>query len=191
MNEKTRFPRTVGLQVARELCLALQPVTSRLIVAGSLRRGKAMIGDVELLFIPSIAKDQPVPGDLFRLTDVDLAAAAIARLEKEKVLARRQNCNGSDIYGPKNKLMVHVATGLPVDLFATVEASWWNYLVCRTGPAESNTRIASAARDRGWQWNPYGPGFTHPASGKKHVVTSEEDVFAFVGLPYFEPKDRR
>ena len=37
------------------------------------------------------------------------------------------------------------ASGIPVDFFATTEEAWFNYLVCRTGPAELNTRIASAA----------------------------------------------
>jgi hypothetical protein len=58
-------------------------------------------------------------------------------------------------HGPQNNLMRHVATGLPADLFATTEANWWNYLVCRTGPVVSNLWIALEAKARGWHWNPY------------------------------------
>jgi DNA polymerase/3'-5' exonuclease PolX len=91
--------------------------------------------------------------------------------------------------------MRHVASGIPVDLFATTEACWHNYLVCRTGPAESNIRIAAAAKARGWKWNPYGEGFSRggPLAGPEEAraLRSEREVFEFVGLPYTEPEERR
>jgi len=92
------------------------------------------------------------------------------------------------MYGRKNKLMLHRATGLPVDLFAATEDNWWNYLVCRTGPADSNMRICTAAQSKGWKWNPYGAGFSR--DGKVVAMTSEQEVFAFVGLPYTNPEHR-
>jgi hypothetical protein len=41
---------------------------------------------------------------------------------------------------PTEKASLRIAnrTGIPVDLFAATEDNWWNYLVCRTGPADSN-----------------------------------------------------
>jgi DNA polymerase/3'-5' exonuclease PolX len=78
---------------------------------------------------------------------------------------------------------------MPVDFFATIDTSWYNYLVCRTGSKESNMRIAQAAQDKGWRWNPYGAGFSGP-NGQTHQVTDERDVFEFVGLPYRDPWDR-
>jgi len=36
-----------------------------------------------------------------------------------------------------------------------------------------------------------GTGFTRAGGGEEHPCTSEEDVFAFVGLRYLEPQDRR
>lgn len=47
------------------------------------------------------------------------------------------------MWGEKNKLAVHVRTGIPVDFFAATEANWWNYLVCRTGGEQNNIAIAS------------------------------------------------
>jgi len=86
--------------------------------------------------------------------------------------------------------MVHVPTGVPVDLFSATPAIWFNYLVCRTGPAESNLAIAQAAQALGWRWNPYGSGFCNLTTGDCHSVASEREVFEFVGLPYREPSDR-
>ncbi len=96
--------------------------------------------------------------------------------------------NGNQTYGPSNKLLRHVATGIPVDLFSTTAAAWSNYLVCRTGPAELNVEIARRARDLGWKWTPYGDGFVRP--GDRRVVTFEAEVFQFVGLPALAPWDR-
>ncbi|MGN6643580.1 MAG: hypothetical protein ACTHKU_11340, partial [Verrucomicrobiota bacterium] len=86
-------------------------------------------------------------------------------------------------------LMRHKETGLPVDLFAATPENWFNYLVCRTGPADSNTRICMAAQARGWKWNPYGVGFSR--GDEIQAVASEEEVFAFVGLPFEKPEGRR
>lgn len=68
---------------------------------------------------------------------------------------------------------------------------WWNYLVCRTGPADSNARIATEAQRRGYRWNPYSIGYTKLADGTVVSMNSEADVFAFVGLPYAEPWERK
>jgi DNA polymerase/3'-5' exonuclease PolX len=85
--------------------------------------------------------------------------------------------------------MRHVASGIPADLFAATRENWWNYLVCRTGPADSNMRICMGAQARGWKWNPYGAGFSDP-EGNVRVMDSERAVFDFVGLPYREPEAR-
>ncbi len=117
------------------------------------------------------------------------------------------NVNGSEMFGEKNKRMRHRRGGIDVDLFAATPVNWFNYLVCRTGPAESNLRIASTARALGMKGSPYGGGFSqsgpcapHGESSTMAVpearptllrVTSERGVFECVGLPYAEPWERR
>lgn len=187
--EKKRFPRAAALQVARELVRALEPVTERIIVAGSLRRMKQDVGDVEILYIPKLLKDQPHPADMFRTVDLDLAEAAILHLEKLGVISKRENKIGGFTFGPLNKLMRHAESGIPVDLFAATALNWFNYLVCRTGSAANNTRIAQKAQELGLKWHPYNHGFTRSDNTWIHV-TSEEQVFSTLGLPYLEPKDR-
>lgn len=183
---KPRYNRSVALLAARKICAALKPVTERLIVAGSLRRRKPTVGDVEVLFVPKFEERQV---DLLHRAPFDLAAEVIERMIEAGVLEQRLSVTGAPSWGGKNKLATHVSTGIPVDLFTATEANWWNYLVCRTGPKESNMAIAAAAQAKGWKWNPYGAGFSGPM-GAKHVVGSEAEVFEFVGLPYREPWER-
>lgn len=187
--KKPRITRAAALIVAKEICDALKPHTTRLIVAGSLRRMKDMVGDAEILYVPKITTGAD-PDDLFSMKDTNHADAAIAALEEFGIISKRLNVEGRTTYGPKNKLMMHERLGVPVDLFAATDENWWNYLVCRTGSSESNVKIATAAQRKGWKWNPYGSGFSNPDTGAVHIATSEEDVFKFVGLPYREPKDR-
>jgi DNA polymerase (family 10) len=185
---KTKYPRTLALEVTRAILEEIGEACERVIVAGSLRRRKQEVGDVEILYIP-LTEIRPVPGDMFKSAKVDLVDVAVRAMIDAGTMELRKGETGHTAYGPKNKLLTHVPTGMPVDLFATVESSWCNYLVCRTGSKENNMNIAKAAQDKGWRWNPYGSGFSGPA-GDVYTVTREEDVFAFVGLPYKEPWER-
>jgi DNA polymerase/3'-5' exonuclease PolX len=183
---KTKFPRSDALRVAKQLCDALKEWNERLIVAGSLRRRKAEVGDMEILYIPYY---RVVPDGLFDTRRVNMADFVLEKLLKAGVIRKRLNSIGSESWGNKNKLAIHVASGIPVDFFESRTASWFNYLVCRTGGAENNRQIAVAANRKGWKWNPYGAGFTDD-KGQLIEVKSERDVFDFVGLPYREPWDR-
>ena len=186
---KPRFPRHTALEVAAELCAILKPACERLTVAGSIRRGKQWIGDVEILYIGTRVT-QPKPGDLFASETVSLAQIAIAKLLEDGILAKRPNIAGATAWGDSNKLALHAASGVPVDLFHTSETCWWNYLVCRTGSAAHNVTLATRAQQRGWKWNPYSAGFTHEKTGEPYAVTSEEDLFRFLEMPFKEPKER-
>lgn len=194
MSDKKKFDRAVAIKVAAELCREIKPACgasrtgeSRLIVAGSLRRRKERVGDVEILFVPMF---QEVADGLFETKQENLAEAVIARWLETGVLKQRIGAAGSTSWGAKNKLAVHVASGVPVDLFTATEANWFNYLTCRTGGAENNVEIASAAKAKGWTWNPYGEGFT-AADGSLVRVESEQDVFRLAGLPWKEPWERK
>jgi DNA polymerase/3'-5' exonuclease PolX len=128
--------------------------------------------------------------DLFSTEMASLADEEIERMLADGTLAKRPSITGATAWGLKNKLALH-RTGMPVDLFRTNELSWWNYLVCRTGPADYNQRIATEAQRKGWKWNPYGAGFTRLSDGEIIPMESEKSVFAFVGLEYRAPEDRR
>jgi DNA polymerase/3'-5' exonuclease PolX len=200
MSAKPKFPAAVALDVARDLCRILRPVCALdaqskplLICAGSLRRKKAEVGDLELLYVPAFGLvGQSLFPEIGNLID-----EALADLLERGILSQRLNQNGVATWGVKNKYAVHAATGLPVDLFAIEAPAWWNYVVCRTGSAANNTR------SRGLTWHPYREGFEVISAelaslslgrdllrGEILTVTCEEDVFSFAGLPYLNPSER-
>lgn len=180
-----RYPHKLACEVAREIFERLKLATARIAVAGSVRRLRPLVGDLEILFVPCVTYRKT---DLFYSDPVNLAEEAIAWMVTNRLIEKRQNSLGRDTWGPLNKLARHVKTGLPIDLFAATEENWWNLLVCRTGPKSSNVEICKAAAKKGWTWRPYEKGFTSGAHW--HVTHSEREVFELVGLPYKEPKDR-
>lgn len=186
MNLKQKFPRAAALAAAKELCDAIKPHCERLIVAGSLRRRKEFVGDVEILFIPKFIEKKD---GLFDIIVEDCVAGKLEELLARNVITKRRTIMGSETWGAKNKLAVHITSGIPVDFFTATPENWFNYLVCRTGGAENNIIIAAAAKVMGWHWNPYGPGFTD-REGNTVPVTSELDVFRFTGQNWREPWER-
>ncbi len=183
---KKKFERAEVLKVAKQLCDCLKPFSERLIVAGSMRRRKPRVSDLELLFIPTF-KDEQV--DLLTVAPVNQFDKMLEFLIKEKIVAKRKNALGSFVFGPKNKLMLHVPTGIPVDFFATDEACYWNMLVMRTGGARNNILIAEAYKRKGLHWHVYGIGYTD-RDGNRHRNVTEADVYVNAGLRYLKPWER-
>lgn len=192
-HDKPRWPHAQAWSVAKELLETFLPACepSYCVIAGSLRRRKETVGDIELLYIPRL-QFRYDPADMFASVIANLADDVIRYLEAVRELERRKNILGRQSFGPENKLMLHRRSGIGVDLFSTLPECWWNYLVCRTGPAELNTEIARRAKARGWMWNPTGEGFSRPDGlGRESVrMNSEREVLEFVGFKYCEPWER-
>lgn len=183
---KTKFPRAAALAVARDL-QTLTGFTERLLVVGSVRRGKAEVSDVELLFIPKIVIEQE-PGDMFARAAVNWAWREVDRLVTAGVLAKRLNSAGFTAWGEKNRLAVHVASGMPVDLFCVTAEMWWLSVVIRTGPKDFNLRLIDAAGQRGVKVHAYG---AFEKDGEKIVPQNEREVFEITGMAWVEPESRR
>jgi DNA polymerase (family 10) len=163
-------------KIAEELKSLLAPECQCIEIAGSIRRRKPFVNDIELLVIPKY------------MDGADQLDEEIKKLMAEGLLGYRRNVRGSIAYGPKNKLLVYLPSGIGVDVFSTDEDCWWVSLVVRTGGEITNRRIATAAIRKGWHLQAYGRGFSTPRG--EVVCHSEEEVFRAVGLPYLPPERR-
>ena len=177
--EKTRCPLHRAEEVANEVVELLEPYCERIAIAGSIRRRKPEVGDIEILAIPKYAGLS---------CHVNLLDQEILDLMHRGIFDFRLNKRGRHAFGQKNKLLVHLPSGLAVDVFSTDEQCWPVALVIRTGGAETNRRIAMAAIKKGWHLQAYGAGFSTPNGDV--VCKSERAVFELVDLPYLEPWER-
>jgi len=158
--------------IAEELISLLSPCCNRIAIAGSIRRQKPDVGDIELLLIPR--------GDCLDNVLKDLMG--------KEILAMRLNKRGSRTYGPQNKLMVHLPSGIGVDIFSTSEENWGMALFVRTGPKEWNIKAMSRFRQLGMQGHAYG-GVTL-RNGLPFECPTEVLVFNLLGWPYTPPEKR-
>lgn len=168
--------------------LAPHCLDNRCEIVGSLRRKKETAGDIEILFVG--LQGNRTSYDLFTTEAYDLAAEIIDTAMRAGVIAKRPSKTGIFSWGDKNKLGIHIDTGIPVDFFVTTEACWWNALVCRTGGKANNLLITTTARRQGWKFEAYGSGFVKLDGSDRHDTTSERDVYEFIGLKYPEPEER-
>ncbi len=130
-------------------------------VAGSCRRLKETVGDLDVLVTASNSKD---PMDL-------LASHELV----DKVLARG---------GTKQR--VRLRSGLEMDLRVVPEESYGAALQYFTGSKEHNIVIRRRAQERGLKINEYGV-----FRGEKRVAgRTEEEVYAAVDLPWIPPELR-
>ena len=162
--------------IAGELKRLLEPACERIAIAGSMRREKPDVGDIELLCIPKF------------IDGIDQLDREIGILVAQRILGFRRNKLGSKVYGTKNKLMVHLPSGIGVDVFSTTPGCWAVSLVVRTGGEKTNKRIATAALRKGYRFHAYGSGFSTLQGDI--VCHSEREVFEAVDLPYREPWER-
>jgi DNA polymerase (family X) len=150
----------VAMDVAEEIVAALSPLAGRCEYAGSLRRSKETIGDVDIL---ATADDS---GPLMAaFAELPLVAEVIARGEK--------------------KTSIRTVKGLQVDLRVVPPESWGAALQYFTGAKAHNVRTREIAVRAGLKLSEY--GLFDVESGDLVVSRTEEEVYERLGLPWIPP----
>jgi DNA polymerase (family 10) len=158
-----RTLRSVAAPIAAALVAHLAPIAGveQVEVAGSFRRGRGTVGDLDVL----VASESP-------LTAI---AAFCSFGEVADVVARG-----------RTRAAVVLANGLAVDLRVVPPAGYGAALHYFTGNKSHNVRIRRLAQAQGLKLNEYGL-----FRGKRQVGgRTEHEVFAAVGLPWIPPELR-
>ena len=187
-----------ALTVAQRLLELLQPACGRIAIAGSLRREKPQVRDIELVAVARWA-DRPV-GLLDDVTEsVDALEELVAAMLWDGTLTARKvenhRADGSvDLQtklGPAFKALVF--DGIPVDLFVVrPPATWGVIFALRTGPGDWNTQLVMACKAIGRRVEGGQVVAWHGASGSWRAVPTpeERDFFEALGQPWVEPRER-
>jgi DNA polymerase (family 10) len=140
--------------------------------AGSFRRRLESIGDLDLL-----AETDDGPGLIERFVSLGIVDHVINR--------------------GGYKAAVQLMRGPQVDLMVMSPGTAGSYRIHFTGSKEHNVRLRERARDRGWSLSE--KGFLRigedgePLTGddaELRTFATEEETYAFLGLPYVEPELR-
>ena len=152
--------------------LAEVPGVRRVEPAGSFRRRRETVGDLDFL------------------VETDDAAAVIGRFTAMPAVESVVNAGA-------HKAAVRLAGGPQMDLMAMPPGACGTYLVHFTGSKEHNVRLRGIARDRGWSLSEKGFArlgadgeIATGADAELRTFATEGEVYAFLGLAEVPPELR-
>lgn len=187
---KQRIPLREAETLAEECIDLLRPYCERIEIAGSIRRRRPDVGDIEILCIPKIRNDGAA--DLFGdiPAEVNLLDERVTQLLITGEFGRRLDKNGHGAVGSRYKRLTYRDFGL--DLFVCLPPAQWGVLMTiRTGPAEFSHRLVTSTRAGGMlpAWSVVRDGAIWD-NGHLVACPEEADVFRFIGLDWIEPAAR-
>ncbi len=159
-------------KIASDLVDILRPYChpDRIVVAGSIRRRRPIVNDLDIVCIPAVYY---------------LFSNALMRLGPLKMAG-------------KNIMRLDCFPNLPVDIYIASEETWATLLLIRTGSKEHNQRLCSLARDKGMHLHASGKGLFKisaevrclGAPEERIAGDSEAEIFSALGLPFKYPWER-
>jgi len=162
---ETRMPLGLAFPLSQAILYELMQVPSvlRAATAGSLRRMRETIGDLDFLVA---AKDAAPVMD--RFVGLPMVAEVIAR-------------------GP-TKSSVRLTNGAQADLRVLEPARWGTGLQYFTGSQAHNVRLREIAQKKGLSLNEY--AITREKGGKEILCAEEAEVYRRLGMPFVPPELR-
>ena len=180
---KTRIQLADAKRIAEMIIEELKPFCERIEIAGSIRRGKPEVGDIELVAIPKPWIDMigaPVP------LASDHALNYVAYEQRFGKIVK----NGNKFKQIEIERIAH--DSITLDLFiVTPPAQWGVIFLLRTGPDSYSHRFVTIRREGGTlPSNLIMKDGAIRQNGKIIETPEEQDVYRVAGLPYIEPGAR-
>ena len=193
MSAGARVPLLWGFGVATKLVALLAVACERIEIAGSIRRRRPMIGDVEIVCIPRAADVQfDLVGE--PVTTSSPLDRALGHLFNEGVLEphekRAMGGKYKRLWYPfdENEPAARYGDGIQVDLFiVTPPAEWGPALLIRTGPADFSRRMVTRLRDYRRRCEDLR---IQTFEGAHVPCPTEEEFFALCQMPFIPPERR-
>lgn len=160
-----RLDRALADAQALVDALASLPATVRVSVAGSLRRRREVVKDIDIV--------------LSTAAPAEVAQAFCALPQVAQVLARGER-----------KATVRLGSGIQADLRLVADDRYASMLHHFTGSREHNVDLRSRALARDLHLNEYGLFRGREGDGEALPMADEESLFAALGLAYIPPELR-
>jgi DNA polymerase/3'-5' exonuclease PolX len=181
MSAATKQPYADVLPVAQRIVEALRPYTERIEIAGSLRRGRPLVSDIEIVALPRLHRNllgEPIDGE--------------AKQREKKATRLDDYLADRQVELVKNGAYYKqfLYRRFTVDLFLPASAAHWGSIfTIRTGSADfSHWLVDAPAQAAGVKFR---DGLLWRIFGNEIIPTQEErDVFEALRLPFIPLEDR-
>lgn len=158
---RSRIPLATALEVVREVINPLLGVSEDISPAGSLRRMRETIGDIDILATGQKA--------------VDIIEAFVSQPYVREVIVKGET-----------KASIRNKKNLQIDLRVVEKDCWGAALLYFTGSKAHNIKLRGLAKDKGFKINEYGV-----FRGTKRVAgKTEEEVYRTLGMKWIPPELR-
>ncbi len=164
----SRFLLDEAYALAHQIIVELKKSSdiNQIVAAGSLRRMKETIGDIDLLAVTK----KPTPEAARKIMNTFINLKGVVKVWE---------------YG-LSKSSVRFSKGLDCDLRLVKPEEFGSALLYFTGSKEHNIALRKIALDQGYKLNEYGL-----FKGQRQIAgSSEEEIYKILGLSYIEPELR-
>lgn len=162
-------------EIAHDFIKETLPYCDRIGIAGSIRRKKPEVRDIEIVAIPKIEIRQ---GMFDKIENRHIGFI--------KALMRYPIIKGSPETGKYIQLQL---PGIKLDLFLATPLNWGYIFAIRTGGAEFSRLVLAC----GWVRTGYkgiNGMLENVKTGEKIIIKEEIDLFNLINIKYVEPKNR-
>lgn len=170
-------------RLAAEMADILKPYCTRVEIAGSVRRCKDEVKDIELVALPKLQVES-VP-DLFGMREVEVNAL-------ERFFEQGEHLGWSVLKGGERQKQLRLKAGINVDLFIVRPPAQWGVIfTIRTGSADFAHRLVTKRHYGGMLPSHLQVKDGGIYEGRKLIETPEEmDVFRLLGVDWIDPRAR-
>ena len=158
--------------IANEVVDKLKPFCERIVVAGSIRRHKSIVLDIDIVYIP--ANQGQFIEALKAMGKIEMGGEKLIRVKLPSIM---------------------------LDIYIASPSTWATLLLIRTGSKEHNIKLCSRAKSMGMKLHADGSGlfrlqenfgiFGPMAPREERIAGDTEDsIFKALNLPYLAPEKR-
>jgi DNA polymerase (family 10) len=165
-----------AMAIAMKIESNLAPFCERIQIAGSLRRQRAWVNDIDLVVLPR-------PGQTAALKARCLVNCTPVTDGEQNAIYRLRLRDGTEV-----QVDLFFARPPQVDLLAYEPGNFGTLLLCRTGSKEHNIFLVEHAKRLGLVWRPYAGVFD--AAGRCCAAEEEAEIFTALDLPWIAPEHR-
>lgn len=208
MSSGRKFPLAEAELIAHAWLARFQPLCARAEIAGSIRRRKPEVGDIEICILPE-------PAGMYQLVTLlnrPDRAMAIHRDELRQLRARKETAEAKikarlqelaaergeplRVKGeyPGRYVQLVLPEGLALDMFICLPTTWALNFFVRTGSVEFSAAMAERSKSLGYVWHEALVYRRDPESGDPTGASiqlrEEKDVFELFKINWVAPERR-